>query len=112
MEECLWSWGPPAASDTYVAAKPIQPSRVFRDKGAEHSWQLFKDVFLTAQELSIPLCKKAGREGRQPGWLSKDLLVKLRSKKEMHRQWKQGHVAWEEYRDAAQMCRGGIRKAW
>ena len=36
---------------------------------------------------------------------------KLRCKKEMHRQWKQGHVAWEEYRDAVQMCRDGIRKA-
>jgi len=25
--------------------------------------------------------------------------------------WKQGHVAWEEYRDAVWMCRDGIRKA-
>ena len=27
-----------------------------------------------------------------------------------HRQWKQGQVSWEEYRDAAQLCRDGIRK--
>ncbi|KAK4806903.1 LOW QUALITY PROTEIN: hypothetical protein QYF61_012624 [Mycteria americana] len=63
------------------------------------------------QELSIPMCKKSGKEGRRPAWLSKDLLVKLKCKKEMHRQWKQGHVSWEEYRDSAWMCRDGIRKA-
>ena len=41
----------------------------------------------------------------------KDLQVKLRDKKEMYRQWKQGWVAWEEYRDTVQMCRNAIRKA-
>jgi len=30
---------------------------------------------------------------------------------EMQRQWKQGHVAWGEYRDAIQLCRAGIRKS-
>ncbi|KFQ60214.1 hypothetical protein N334_01909, partial [Pelecanus crispus] len=83
----------------------------FRYKGAEQSWQLFKDIFLRLQELSIPMCKKSGKEGRRPAWLSKDLLVRLKCKKEMHRQWNQGHVSWEEYRDTAQMCRHGIRKA-
>ena len=31
-----------------------------------------------------------------------------------HRQRKQGHVVWEEYRDVVRMCRGRIRKvkAW
>ncbi|GAB0206529.1 hypothetical protein GRJ2_003118500 [Grus japonensis] len=74
-----------------------------RDKGAEQSWRLFKDVFLRAQEFSVPMCKKSGKEGRRPAWLSKDLLVKLDCKKEMHRQWNQGHVSWEEYRDAARI---------
>ena len=27
------------------------------------------------------------------------------------RQWKQGHVTWEEYMDAVWTCRDGIRKA-
>ncbi|KAK4807182.1 hypothetical protein QYF61_024308 [Mycteria americana] len=31
-------------------------------------------------------------------------------KGEMHRQWKWGYASWEEYRDAAQMCRDGIKK--
>ncbi|TRZ06891.1 hypothetical protein HGM15179_020217 [Zosterops borbonicus] len=42
---------------------------------------------------------------------SKDLLLKLRSKMEIHSQWEQGHVAWEEYRDTVRMSGDGIRKA-
>ncbi|PKU32216.1 rna-directed dna polymerase from mobile element jockey-like [Limosa lapponica baueri] len=38
-------------------------------------------------------------------------MVKLKGKKELHRQWKQGRVSWEEYRDAAWLCRDGVRKA-
>ncbi|KAK4816288.1 hypothetical protein QYF61_014586 [Mycteria americana] len=33
------------------------------------------------------------------------------SKKELQRQWKQGQVTWEEYRDTARLCRDGVRKA-
>ena len=69
-----------------------------RDKGAEQSWQIFKDAFHRAQELSIPRCKKSGKDSKRPAWMSRDLLVKLKGKKEMHRQWKQGQVSWEEYR--------------
>jgi len=29
----------------------------------------------------------------------------------MHRQWEQEQVSWEEYRDAAWLCRSDIRKA-
>jgi len=29
-----------------------------RDKGAQQSWQIFKDIFHGVQELSIPRCKK------------------------------------------------------
>jgi len=43
--------------------------------------------------------KKSGKEDRKPAWLRKYLLVKLTCKKEMHRQWNQGHVSWEEYGD-------------
>ncbi|KFR04113.1 hypothetical protein Y956_00814, partial [Nipponia nippon] len=82
---------------------------VLKDKGTEQSWQLFKDTFLRAQELSIPLCKKSGRARRKPVWLSKDLLLNLRCKKEVHSQWKQG--TWGEYREMARTCRYGIRKA-
>ncbi|PKU48851.1 dynein heavy chain axonemal-like [Limosa lapponica baueri] len=83
-----------------------------RDKEAEQTWQILKDAFHRAQELSILRCKKSGIEDKTPSWLSQDLLVKLKGKKEMQRQWKQGQVSsWEEYRDAAQLCRNGVRKA-
>ncbi|KFQ62398.1 hypothetical protein N334_02973, partial [Pelecanus crispus] len=84
---------------------------VLRDRGMEQSWQTFKDTFHRAQELSVPKCKKSGKEGKRPAWLSRDLLVKLKSKRELHRQWKQGQVSWEEYREDAQLCREGVRKA-
>ncbi|KFM04158.1 hypothetical protein AS27_10724, partial [Aptenodytes forsteri] len=82
-----------------------------RDRGAEQSWQMFKDTFHRAQELSITMCKKSGKEGKRPAWMSQDLQVKLKGKKEMHRQWKQGQVSLEEYREAARLCRDEVRKA-
>ncbi|KFZ51573.1 hypothetical protein N338_04103, partial [Podiceps cristatus] len=84
---------------------------VLRDRNAEEGWLLFKDAFLRAQELSVPLKKKVGRRGRKPAWLGKDLLAKLREKKGKYKLWKQGSVAWKEYRDAVRNCRDGIRKA-
>jgi len=68
-------------------------------------------ISIQLQELSIHKCKKSGKEGKRPAWPSQDLLVKLKSKTEPHREWKQGQVSWEEYRDTAQLCRDGIRKA-
>lgn len=64
---------------------------VLRERGSDQSWQVFKDIFLRVQELSIPMCNKSSREGRKPVWLSND-LVKLKQKKELYRQWKQGCV--------------------
>ncbi|KFV39560.1 hypothetical protein N328_00917, partial [Gavia stellata] len=84
---------------------------VLRDKGAEQSWQIFKNAFYRVQELSIPMCKKSGKDSKRPARMSQDLLVKRKSNKEMHRQWKQGQVSWEEYRDTAQLGRDGFRKA-
>jgi len=42
----------------------------FRDKGAEQSWQIFKDTFHGAQELSVPRCKRSDKEVKRPAWLS------------------------------------------
>ena len=44
-------------------------------------------------------------------WLSRDLLVKIKGKKELQRQWKQEQVSWEECREADWLCRDGTRKA-
>lgn len=49
-------------------------------------------MFLKAQELSIPKRKKSRQEGNRPAEMSGD-LVKLKGKKEKHRQWKYGHLS-------------------
>jgi len=75
-----------------LANKPPWES-VLKDKGAEQIWQIFKDVFFRAQELSIPRYRKSGKEGKRPAWLNQDLLVKLKSEKKMHRPWRQGQLS-------------------
>jgi len=79
-------------------------------KGTEQSWQITEDAFHREQELLIPRCKKSGKVGKRLEWMSQDLLVKLKDKKEMHRQWKQGQISREEYRDTARLGRDGVRK--
>ncbi|GAB0175820.1 mitochondrial enolase superfamily member 1 [Grus japonensis] len=43
--------------------------------------------------------------------MNKELLDKLKHKKEAYRVWKQGQVAWEEYRGPVQAARDQVRKA-
>ncbi|PKU35912.1 hypothetical protein llap_13783 [Limosa lapponica baueri] len=43
--------------------------------------------------------------------MSKELLDKLKSKKEAYRGWKQGQVDWVEYRETVQAARNKIRQA-
>ena len=38
-------------------------------------------------------------------------MVKQEDTKEMHRQWKQKQITWDEYGDATRLCRDDIRKA-
>lgn len=71
----------------FVPVDEIPWKAVIRDKGFEQRWQLVKDA-LETKNSSIHMCKKASRKAKKPGWLSKDLLLRLRCKKEMHRQWK------------------------
>ena len=56
------------------------------------------------QELFIPRCSKSGKDAKRPAWPKQDVVVKLKSKKKMHRQWKQGEVPWEEYKETARLC--------
>ena len=43
--------------------------------------------------------------------MSKELLDKLQHKKKAYRGWKQGQVAWEEYREVVWAARDHVRKA-
>lgn len=43
--------------------------------------------------------------------MNKELLAKLKQKKEAYRGWKQGQVAWEGYRHTVQAARDKVRNA-
>ncbi|GAB0180799.1 mitochondrial enolase superfamily member 1 [Grus japonensis] len=43
--------------------------------------------------------------------MNKELLGKVKQKKEAYRGWKQGQVAWEEYRETVRAARKQVRKA-
>lgn len=53
-----------------------------RDKAVEQSWQIFEEVFHRMQELEITRRNKSGKEGRRLAWLSREMLVKLKGKKQ------------------------------
>lgn len=54
-----------------------------RDKGVEQRWQSFKEVLLRVQELAVSRNKKLGKEGKGTAGLSRELLVRLKGKKQI-----------------------------
>ena len=42
--------------------------------------------------------------------MNKELLEKLKHKKEAYRGWKQGQIAWEGYRETVWVARDQVRK--
>ncbi|GAB0188477.1 hypothetical protein GRJ2_001313000 [Grus japonensis] len=75
------------------------------ERGAQESWLVFKDHLLQAQEQHIPTKRMSGKKARRPAWMNKELLDKLKHKKEAYRGWKQGQVAWEECRETVRAVR-------
>ncbi|KFV04577.1 hypothetical protein N340_07601, partial [Tauraco erythrolophus] len=89
----------------------VQWDEVLEGREAQESWLIFKDHLLQAQEWCIPTKRKSGRNTRRPAWMNKELLDQLRHKKKAYRGWKQGQVAWEQYRAIVQATRDQVRKA-
>ncbi|KFV08099.1 hypothetical protein N340_03987, partial [Tauraco erythrolophus] len=89
----------------------VQWDEVLEGRGAQESWLIFKDHLLQAQERCIPTKRKSGRNTRTPAWMNKELMDQLGHKKKAYRGWKQGQVAWEEYRAIVQATRDQVRKA-
>ncbi|KFW71682.1 hypothetical protein AS28_14104, partial [Pygoscelis adeliae] len=85
--------------------------KALEGRGAQESWVLFKDHLLQPQEQCVPTKRKSGKNARRPAWMNKELLDKLKHKKEAYRGWKQGQVAWEEYREIVRAARDQVRKA-
>ncbi|GAB0185376.1 hypothetical protein GRJ2_001002900 [Grus japonensis] len=85
--------------------------KALEGRGTQDSWLVFKGHLLRAQERCIPAKRKSGKNARRPPWMNKELLDKLKSKKKAYRGWKQGQVAWEEYRETVRAARDWARKA-
>jgi len=60
------------------------------ERGTQERWLIFKDHLLQAQERSIPVNNKPGKNAKRPAWMNKELLEKLKCKKRAHREQKQG----------------------
>lgn len=58
-------------------------------------------VYYRVQELSIPMHKKLGKNGKGLACLCRDLLPKIKERKQMSRQGKQGQAPWDKCRGAA-----------
>ncbi|PKU44704.1 glycerol kinase [Limosa lapponica baueri] len=86
-------------------------ARALEGKGAQESWAIFKHCFLQAQDQCIRKSKKSGKGSRRPVWLSRELLKKLKRKKEVYTEWKKGLTTWEDYKDTVRLCREETRKA-
>lgn len=54
---------------------------VLRSRKHDQSWQTLKEIFLGAEDLSKLTCKKPSKVDRKPPQISRDLLLKLRSKR-------------------------------
>ncbi|GAB0203892.1 mitochondrial enolase superfamily member 1 [Grus japonensis] len=85
--------------------------KALEGRGAQDSWLIFKGHLLQAQEPCIPTKGKSSKNTKRPPWMNKELLGKVKQKKEACRGWKQGQVAWEEYRETVRAARDWARKA-
>ncbi|KFW00854.1 hypothetical protein N327_12339, partial [Fulmarus glacialis] len=84
--------------------------KALEGRGAQESWLIFKD-HLQAQEPCISTKRKSGKNARRPAWVDKELLDKLKHRKEAYKGWKQGQVAWDEYREIVRAASDQVRKA-
>ncbi|GAB0203837.1 hypothetical protein GRJ2_002849300 [Grus japonensis] len=79
--------------------------KALEGRGAQDSWLIFKGDLLQAWEPCIPTKGKSSKSTRRPPWMNKELLGKVKQKKEAYRGWKQGQVAWEKYRETVRAAR-------
>jgi len=61
-------------------------------RGAQESWLIFRDHLLQDQERCVPTMRKSGKSIRRPAWMNKELLDKVKHKKDAYRAWKQAQV--------------------
>ncbi|PKU33402.1 rna-directed dna polymerase from mobile element jockey-like [Limosa lapponica baueri] len=84
--------------------------KVLEGRGAQETWLAFKDHLLQAQERCIPE-KESGKKAGRPAWINKELLDKIKNKKEAFHPQKQGRVDWVEYKETIRVAGNQIRQA-
>ncbi|GAB0186157.1 hypothetical protein GRJ2_001081000 [Grus japonensis] len=60
----------------------LQWDKALEGRGSKKSSLIFKDHVLQAQEQCIPTKRKSGKKARRPAWMNKELLDKVKHKKE------------------------------
>ncbi|GAB0205865.1 mitochondrial enolase superfamily member 1 [Grus japonensis] len=70
-----------------------------------------KGLGIRGGDREIPTKRKSSKNTKRPPWMNKELLGKVKQKKEAYRGWKQGQVAWGEYRETVRAAREQVRKA-
>lgn len=64
---------------------------------------------IVSSRLKSKAFQQRGNQGRTPVWMKKEFLDRLKHKHVAYREWKQGKVAWEEYREIVQTVRDQVR---
>jgi len=85
--------------------------KALEGRGTQDSWLIFKDHLPHALSSAF---QQRGSQAETPGGLHgwiRSSWTNSNTKKEAYRGWKQGQVAWEEYRKTVRVARDQVRKA-
>ena len=63
--------------------------KALEGRGTKESWSVSKDHLLQDQERCIPTKRKSDKNARRLAWMNKELLDKVKHKKEAYRGWRQ-----------------------
>jgi len=61
--------------------------KTLEGRGTQGNWLIFEDHLFQAQDRCIPTNRKSGKNTRRPAWMDKDLLNKVKHKKDTYRGW-------------------------
>ncbi|GAB0205877.1 mitochondrial enolase superfamily member 1 [Grus japonensis] len=82
--------------------------KVLEGGGVQESWSVFKHHFLRAQDQCIPKNRKTSKGGRRPAWMSKELLEKLKGKKEVYKDVKGNQKGFFKYISSKRKTRENV----